>query len=73
MKLEVVKVQVPLWSSTDLTPDCLVYAEGRSRVSSQPVPDHVRTALGRARKGYFIGTWDGGEWQLGARVTDRTW
>lgn len=71
--MTIVKVQIPLsWAGRPPT-GCLVYAEGRNRVTEQNVPSAVITALRGDAKGYFQAMWRDNKWAIGRRVEDRDW
>lgn len=73
--MTIVKVQVPLASSDpDGMNEMLVYDEARRNVSTQPVTDAVKKALGTDKKGYFYGHWSSTVgWAVGDRVKEQGW
>ena len=72
MTLEIVKVQLPLFS-TDPDPLPLVYAENNRHCQNQRIPGRIYRDLRRSKKGYYEAEYIGGFWEIGKRVEDQSW
>ena len=73
---EIVKVQIPLFSSAapaNALP--LVYDEGRRHMVQQPLDQATKLAMGDDVKAFFQAEYDpsADRWSIGARVKDRDW
>ena len=73
---EIVKVQRPL-ATNDAALPWLIYDRNRRHVAEVPqsiIPAHVRKAMGKSAKAYFVGAWSSiVGWGLSMRVADQDW
>lgn len=71
----IIKIQVPLYSTSPGKALCLVYDEKREHELQQSILPETATAIGRDVKAYFEAAWDerAGTWNVGKRVERQAW